>query len=103
VGEDVFDGSEGEHDEGEGSVGGVEAVGPVDYEPDPPVQSLVAGVVDPESHGGKDPGAAFADRLGRGDERLKPAPRRLRAEPVEESGDVIDGQVAGGTPLSALP
>ena len=54
VWEDVVDGSEGDHDEGEGGVGGVEAVGPVDDEPDPSVESFVAGVVDPESHCGED-------------------------------------------------
>ncbi len=37
--------SEGDHDQGEGGVGGVEAVGPVDDEPDAPVESFVAGVV----------------------------------------------------------
>ena len=56
--EDVVDGSEGEHDEGEGGVGGVEAVGRVDDEPYPAIESFVAGVVDAESHGGEDPGGA---------------------------------------------
>ncbi len=95
VGEDVFDGPEGDHDEGEGGVGGVEAVGPVDDEADSPVESFVAGVVDAEADGGEDAISAFADRLGRGDERFEAAARGLRAEPVEEHSDFVFGQVAG--------
>ena len=44
VREDMFDGSEGEHDEAECRVGGVEAVGAVDDEADSPVEALVAGI-----------------------------------------------------------
>jgi hypothetical protein len=44
VWEDVVDGSEGDHDQGEGGAGGVEAVGPVDDQADAPVESFVAGV-----------------------------------------------------------
>ena len=40
--EDVVDGSEGGHDQGEGGAGGAEAVGPVDDEPHVPVESFVA-------------------------------------------------------------
>jgi hypothetical protein len=42
VWEDVVDGSEGDHDqgEGEGGAGGVEAVSPVDDQADTPVESL---------------------------------------------------------------
>lgn len=79
VWEDVVDGSEGEHDEGERGVGRVEAVGPVGDEPHPPVESLVAGVVDPESHGSEDALAPLVDRFGRRDERLEAARLCLRA------------------------
>ena len=51
VWQDVLDGSEREHDEAEGGVGGVEAVGPVDDEPDAPIEAFVAGIVDAESNG----------------------------------------------------
>jgi len=42
VWEDVVDGSESGHDQGDGGAGGVEAVGPVDDEPHVPVESFVA-------------------------------------------------------------
>jgi len=60
VREDVFDGPEGEHDEAEGGAGGVEAVGAVDDEADPAVESSVAGVVHAEAHRGQDAGTALA-------------------------------------------
>ena len=41
VWEDVVDGSEGGHDQGEGGAGGAEAVGPVDDELHVPVDSFV--------------------------------------------------------------
>ena len=103
VWEDVVDGPEGEHDEAEGGVGRVEAVGPVDDEPHPAVESFVAGIVDPEPHGGEDPVASFADRLGGGDERLEPAARRLRAEPVEQFADLVFGEVGELTRPAAPP
>jgi hypothetical protein len=46
VWEDVVDGSEGDHDQGEGGAGGVEAISPVDDQADAPIESFVAGVVD---------------------------------------------------------
>src|ERR1019366_1700343 len=92
--EDVVDGPEGEHDEAEGGVGGVEAVGAVDDEPHPPVESFVAGVVDAEPDGGEDPVAPFADRVGGGDEWLETAALCLGAEPVEEHPDLRFGEVA---------
>ena len=65
--EDVVDGSEGDHDQGEGGAGGVEAVGPVDDQADAPVESFVAGVVDAKADGCQDPGSSFADGGGEGD------------------------------------
>ena len=44
VRKDVRDGTEGEHDEAECRVGGVEAVGAVDDEANPPVEALAAGI-----------------------------------------------------------
>jgi hypothetical protein len=44
VWEDVFDGSEGDHDQGEGGAGGVEPVRPVDDQADAPVESFVPAV-----------------------------------------------------------
>ena len=44
MGKDVFDRSEGQHDEAECGVGGVEAVGPVDDEADAAIEALVPGV-----------------------------------------------------------
>ena len=69
----MFDGAEGDHDECEGGLGGVEPVGAVDDQSDPSVQAFVASVVDPETDSGEDASLAFADRLGDGDERLEAA------------------------------
>jgi hypothetical protein len=44
MGKDVFDRPERDHDERECSIGGVEAVGPIDDEPDAAIQSLVPGI-----------------------------------------------------------
>jgi hypothetical protein len=94
VREDVFDRSERDHDERKGSVGGVEAVGPIDDEADTAVQSLVPGVVHSQSHCCQDPLAALSDGLGQGDERLHPTALRFRAEPVEEDADLFFSEVA---------
>src|SRR5450759_4061204 len=83
VWEDVFDGSQGEHDQGEGGAGGVEPVGPVDDEPYAPVESFLAGVVDAQSDRGQDPGSSFADGAGEGDERLEAASLCFGAETVQ--------------------
>ena len=50
VWEDVVDGSEGDHDQGEGGAGGVEPICPVDDQADTPIQSFVPGIVDFESN-----------------------------------------------------
>ena len=42
--QDMLDGSEGEHDQAERGVGGVEAVGAVDDQAYPAVQAFVSGV-----------------------------------------------------------
>ena len=44
VWEDVVDGSVGDHVQGEGDAGGVEAISTVDDQVDVPVESFVAGV-----------------------------------------------------------
>ena len=44
VRKDVVDRTEGEHDEPEGSIRAVEAVGPVDDEADPAIEPLVLAV-----------------------------------------------------------
>jgi len=49
VGQGEGDGAAGEHDEGEGGVGGVEPVGAADEQPDFRVQSFDAAVADPVS------------------------------------------------------
>src|SRR5450759_202032 len=71
--EDVFNRSERDHDESKCGVGGVEAVGPIDDEADPPIQSLVPCIVDSESHRRQDALAALANGLGQADEGLHPA------------------------------
>jgi len=95
VWQDVFDGSEGEHDEAERGVGGVEAVGAVDDEPNPPVEAFVAGVVDSQAHRGQDAGTALANGPGCGDERFEAGALRLGAEPVEKLAHFVFGEVAG--------
>jgi hypothetical protein len=84
VREDVFDGSEGERDEPECGVDGVEAVGPVGDQADPAVQSFVAGIVHAEAHRGQDAGTALADGAGRGDQGFQAGALRLRAEAVSK-------------------
>src|SRR5674476_593370 len=91
----MFDWSEGDHDEGQGGVGGVEAVGPVDDQPDSPIQSFVAGIVDPEPDRSEDPGPSFPECLGRRDEGLQAAAGGLRAEPVQQQTDLVFAQVTG--------
>jgi len=94
MGKDVFDRSEGEHDEAECGVGGVEAVGPVDDEPDPPVQALVPGIVHAEADCSQDALPPFADGFGQRDEGFQSAALCSRAEPVEESANLVFGEVA---------
>jgi hypothetical protein len=77
VRQDVRDRPERDHDQRERGVGGVETVGPVDDEPDPPIEAFVPGVVDAQSHGRQDAFTPLADRLGRGDEGLQAAALRL--------------------------
>src|SRR5664279_848397 len=93
--EDVFNRSERDHDESKSGVGGVEAVGPIDDEADPPIQSLVSGVVHSESHRRQDALAPFANGLGQADEGLHPAALCSRTEPVEQHGDLVFCEVAG--------
>lgn len=95
VWEDVFDGAEGEHDEGEGGFGGVESVGPIVDQSYSPVEAFVAGVVHAEPDRRQDPAAAFADGLGQGDERFQAAAGGLPAEPVEQLAGLRIVQVAG--------
>ena len=52
----MLDRPDGEHDEGEGRLGGVKAVGTVDQEADAPVQAFVAGIVHSKTNGGENTG-----------------------------------------------
>jgi hypothetical protein len=69
----MLDRPDGEHDEGEGSFGGVKAVGTVDQEADAPVQAFVAGIVHSKANRRENTGSVLADRLCERDERLQPA------------------------------
>jgi len=65
--EDVANRSERDRDESKSGVGGVEAVGPTDLGTDPPIQSLVPGIVHSESHHRPDALAPFANGLDQAD------------------------------------
>ena len=91
----MLDRSERQHDEAECRVGGVEAVGAVDDEANPPVEALVAGIVHTESHRGQDACTPLADGLGRGDEGLQAGAGGLGAEAVEQLAHLVFGEVAG--------
>src|ERR1700677_849473 len=91
----VGDRPESEHDKAESCIGRVEAVGPVDDQTDATIEAFVLRVVDPESPRGQDPLLALADGLGRGDEGLEPAARRLRVEAFDEDAHVVFAEVAG--------
>src|SRR5450830_1192134 len=87
--------SAGEHDEGEGGLGGVEAVGASGHRADLVVQSFVAPVRQLPFDRGGDPGAVSADRGAGLDELRDPAALGPGAPPLEEIHDVTGGQVAG--------
>src|SRR5450759_5604076 len=53
------------------------------------------GIVDPEPDRSEDPGSSFPECLGHRDEGLQAAAGGLRAEPVQQQGDVVFGQVTG--------
>jgi len=91
----VFDGSKGKHDEAKGGIGEVQGVGALDGEAHPAVESLVAGVVHAQANGGEDACSALGDGVRRRDEGFEATAGRLRAEPVEEDGDVVFAEVAG--------
>src|SRR5665811_1676717 len=93
MGKDVFNRSERDHDERKGGVGGVEAVGPIDDEADPPIQSLVSGIVHSEPHRRQDALAPFANGLAQRDEGLHPAALCSSTEPVEQHGGLVFGEV----------
>ena len=95
MGKDVLDRPEGQHDEPEGRIRGVEAVGAVDDETHPAVEPFVLCVVDAETDRCQDARSPFADRLGDGDEGLEPASRCLGTESVEELADLALGKVTG--------
>jgi hypothetical protein len=63
------DWSTGEHDEGEGCVGAVEASCAADDQSYDAVEAFGAAVVDAQSDGGGDSVAVFADGAGGFDER----------------------------------
>jgi hypothetical protein len=82
----------GEHHEGEGRLGGVEAVGAADDEPDLVVEGFGAALVDAEADGGEDAVAVLADRFAEPDEGLEAAASEAAEEPVDEDLDVGDGE-----------
>jgi hypothetical protein len=87
------DGSAGEHDERERGAGGVESVGAAGAQPDLVVQRFGATLGDPEADRGEDPVAVFADRLAEPDERFQAAAGGAAEEPVDQDGDVLEGEV----------
>src|SRR5664280_1498383 len=95
VWQDVVDGSEGEHDQAEGCVGGVKSVGAVDDEPDAAVEAFVSGVGDAQAYGGEDARSSLSDGAGQGDEGREAAAGCLGAEPIEQDTDVGFVQVTG--------
>ena len=91
----MFDGAEGDHDEGEGRLGGAGAVGAVDDKPYPPVEAFVAGVVHAEADRGQDARTPLADGFSCGDEGSQTGALCLRAEPVEQHGGVVFAEASG--------
>src|SRR5439155_12653728 len=73
VGQQQVDRPTGEHDQGEGGVGGVEAEGSSDDQPHPVVEPLDAAVVDAEPDGGDDAVDVGADGAGQLEEGLEAA------------------------------
>src|SRR3954464_6732316 len=76
----------------EGGLGGVEAVGAADDQPDLVVERFGAALVDAQSHGGEDAVAVRADRLAEADEGLEAVAGQSREEPVDEDLDVGDAE-----------
>jgi len=93
VWQDVGDGTDGQHDECQRRVGGMESVGAVHDHSDASAERLVARVVHSQAHRGQYPRPVGADRLGQGDEGPESAASGLRAEPVEERADLLGRQV----------
>ena len=81
-----------EHHECEGGLGGVEAVGAADDQPDLVVERFGAALVDAQAHGGEDAVAVLADRLAEADEGFQAAAGQARQESVDEDLDVGDGE-----------
>jgi hypothetical protein len=95
VAEAQFDGAAGEHDQGEGGLGGVEPVGAAGDQSDVIVQSVRPGVVHSEPYGGQDAVAVLADGVGDLDEGGQAGTAGLGAAPVEQPAGLLRVQVAG--------
>jgi hypothetical protein len=89
------DRSAGEHDEGEGCFGAVEAAGAADDQADGAVGAFGAAVVDTGTDRGEYPVAELTDRLGGLDERGQAGFARFGQPPVEQFGDRVSVEVAG--------
>jgi hypothetical protein len=56
------------------------------------VERFGSSLVDPEADRGEDPVAVLADRFPEADERLKSAASEAGGEPVDQDGDVVEGE-----------
>ena len=94
-GQGGVDGAGGEHDQGEGCLGGVEPERASHDEPDPLVEALESGVAQTQTDRGQDPFAVLADGASGLDKRLEPAALRPGAPAVEQPDGFSLGQVNG--------
>lgn len=90
-----MDGSGSEHDEGEGGIGGVEAVGPSGDEADFGVEAFDSAVADAVFDGVQDEVSAVTHRLGGLDERGETGSLCAGTPPVKQFGGFVAGEVAG--------
>src|SRR5664279_1173413 len=86
--------SAGEHDQGEGSFGAVESVGPPGHRANLVIESFMAAVRESPFDRGTDAVLVLADRRGGLDEVGDPAALGPRAPAVDQVHDVARGQVA---------
>src|SRR5664279_5238976 len=91
VWQDVVDGSEGEHDQAEGCVGGVKSVGAVDDEPDAAVGPSCRALVMPRRIAARMPARRFRmvrARVTKGLRRLRDALAQNRSSRTPTSASV---------------
>ena len=94
-GEGELDGAAGEHDQGEGGLGGVEPERSSHDEPHPLVESLETGVGEPEADRGQDAVAVGADGAAGFDEWLEPGTLDSGTPAVQQVGGFGVGEVTG--------